>query len=293
MRKKLYTGASVQPAKIKASTGLNHQENMQSAKATLLLWRMLLPGSAATLSSHVEDVGQVMMRPEEEQLLFTYLGQARTFFEFGVGASTLQIASRTPHLERQVGVDLDKRWIDRVRKHTWLRNGSLPATQRIKLLYVHIGKTSSFGYPVENASRCKRLERFCRVVAGPEAGSECNKSTQCMNGLVGRRNWWPAFSEAVLDATKRYRHGWDAVLVDSRFRTACALKSFFATRQEHISRSVVMVHDYARRKHLYGEIERFAKLEVMTGSLAVFRKKHDVDPIILQRTIRAYEYDPS
>lgn len=38
---------------------------------------------------------------------------------------------------------------------------------------------------------------------------------------------------------------WDAVLVDSRFRVACALKSFLATA------GVVLVHDYGNRKRSF------------------------------------------
>ena len=89
-----------------------------------------------------------------------------------------------------------------------------------------------------------------------------------------------------------YKHGWDVVLVDSRFRTACALKSLLAIKPEDISRSVVMIHDYSGRRPFYGEIERFANLEETAATLAVFRKRHDVDPAALQNAIRAYEYDP-
>ena len=109
---------------------------------------------------------------------------------------------------------------------------------------------------------------------------------------VGLRSSWPGFSQAVLSAAQRHRRGWDVVLVDSRFRTACALKSLSAIRQTEIQRSVVMVHDYAARQHLYGEIRRFAHLEVMVENLAVFRKKHDVDPAALRLAIQLHEYDP-
>eukprot|EP00438_Fugacium_kawagutii_P012097 Skav209446 [mRNA] locus=scaffold2199:118089:118775:- [translate_table: standard] len=196
------------------------------------------------------------MYKNELELLNKYLRQARTYLEFGTGASTLHIARENPHLERMVSVDMNRRWINRVRKHAWLRNGSAP--KKVKLLHVHIGPIGGFSFPYHNMSRCRRRRHF----------------------------------HAVLDATTRFQHGWDVVLVDSRFRTACALKSLLATNAEDIPRSVVAVHDYTIRTWHYGEIERFADLEEVVGTLAVFRKKRDVDPVLLLRAVEKFEYEP-
>eukprot|EP00438_Fugacium_kawagutii_P012096 Skav209445 [mRNA] locus=scaffold2199:113504:114187:- [translate_table: standard] len=226
-----------------------------------------------------------MMKWSELHLLSKYLRQARTFFEFGTGASTLYIAQENSHLQRMVSVDLKRSWTKRVRDS--LRNRSGIARANIKLLYVDIGRTSGFGFPDYNASHCKFLSRVCR-----EFDVRCAFSAVCHKFPVGRRSAWPSFSNAVLDATTRFQHGWDVVLVDSRFRTACALKSLLATNAQDITRSVVAVHDYGNRTRHYGEIERFADMERAVGKMAVFRKKRDVDPVALQRAIERFEYDP-
>ena len=210
----------------------------------------------AAISVVVEGLGHVYMYQQELQLLEKYLHAARTFFEFGMGASTLHVASEFRQLEKIVSVDMDKRWVNRVRKHAFLSNGSL-SPRRIKLLHVYIGRTVGYGFPLQNMSRCRYRIRLCDRGVSPE----CAVKTRCYHGLIGRRSWWPSFSQAVLDAAARYKHRWDVVLVDSRFRTACALKSLMAISAEDIYRSVVMVHDYWVRRPLYSAIERFADID--------------------------------
>ena len=57
----------------------------------------------------------------------------------------------------------------------------------------------------------------------------------------------PVNMAKVLDTASQSERGWDVVLVDSRFRTACALKSLLATSEGDISTSVVAVHDFIGR----------------------------------------------
>ncbi|CAE7324524.1 unnamed protein product [Symbiodinium pilosum] len=260
-----------------------------ASAAFWLVTAACVPRGAFAYDVEVEGVGPVWMYPEELELLAKHLRQARTFFEFGMGASTLYISKEYPHLERLVSVDMDRRWVNRVRKHSWLRNGSGPAPKQISLLHIHIGRTTGYGFPLQNMSRCRHRIRLC---LDPDANPGCAVKTRCYKDLIGRRSWWPPFSQVVLDAAAHFKHGWDVVLVDSRFRTACALKSLMAISSEAISRSVVMVHDYTIRRQHYQEIERFANMEEVVGSLAVFRKKPDFDPVALQHAVLASEYDP-
>eukprot|EP00439_Symbiodinium_sp_Y106_P031781 s183_g3.t2 len=236
----------------------------------------------AVVSVVVEGLGHVYMYQQELQLLEKYLHAARTFFEFGMGASTLHVASEFQQLEKIVSVDMDKKWVNRVRKHAFLSNGSL-SPRRIKLLHVYIGRTVGYGFPLQNMSRCRYRIRLCDRGVSPE----CAVKTRCYHGLIGRRSWWPSFSQAVLDAAARYKHRWDVVLVDSRFRTACALKSLMAISAQDIHRSVVMVHDYWVRRPLYSAIERFADIDAARMFLHVvflssaFLNKDDSTEILL------------
>ena len=262
--------------------------------AWAVLRQLLLLQSARAVpcpqgTPHIRGVGCVWMHSPELELLFHYLRKARTFFEFGTGASTVHIANKSRHLDTMVSVDVDRRWVHKVRSHTWLRNRSARKPQSIRLLRVHIGRLSGYGFPLQNKSRCKHRARVCQR---DETHPACGRKTRCYKDLIGQRSWWPAFSQIVVDEAARYKIGWDVVLVDSRFRAACALKSLLLTRPEDISSSVVMVHDYSVRRPYYGVIERFAHLETMAETLAVFRKKHNVNAIALQHAIQAFEYDP-
>ena len=86
---------------------------MHAAMASVVLWQaLLLPAAHGVsrnpgLGPYVDGIGHVMMTPVELQLLFRYLRSARTFFEFGMGASTLHIANNSRHLDMMISVDLD------------------------------------------------------------------------------------------------------------------------------------------------------------------------------------------
>jgi len=66
-------------------------------------------------------------------------------------------------------------------------------------------------------------------------------------------------------------HPADVVLVDGRFRVACAVRS----TQLMSTNSLLLVHDYQREE--YRVIERFYRLERRTRNLAVFRRAAHVN----------------
>ena len=127
--------------------------------ARLVWFAAALPVPILGVDVYVEGLGPVMMFGEDLEVLSQYLTHARTFFEFGMGASTLHIAREYRNLDKIVSVDMDRRWVSRVRQHPWLRNGTLPT--QVKLLHAYIGRTVGFGFPLQNMSRCRHRFRLC------------------------------------------------------------------------------------------------------------------------------------
>ena len=66
----------------------------------------------------------------------------------------------------------------------------------------------------------------------------------------------------------------DTILIDGRFRVACALASLL--NLERASPCALLVDDYDDRPH-YRMLEDFADRVSMQGCMALFRKKADFD----------------
>jgi len=197
------------------------------------------------------------------------------------------VAMKFPKLQVQA-VELDEQWAGQVQ--TNLDHRQLPAT----VSHVNIGPTEAFAFPVTNTSLC-RLERW-RVWQIYQGHYTLAKNCTAKDvSTVSRRDQWPSFSEQIL--TRRPKGGlWDVILVDSRFRVACALKSFLhlhlsAAEHQRPLRGVVLVHDFVERRP-YQEILRFGELQQRSFNLAVFIPRPLQHLEELRQAIRRYEYLP-
>jgi len=78
----------------------------------------------------------------------------------------------------------------------------------------------------------------------------------------------------------------DLILVNGRFRVACALKS---VKYLHDKVSyTILVDDYVGRS-AYSEIGRFSDLVKLEGRMAVFKKEANIDFAELDKAIAKYE----
>lgn len=80
----------------------------------------------------------------------------------------------------------------------------------------------------------------------------------------------------------------DLILIDGRFRVACALKCIKALGDD--TGWVIVVDDYVDRTG-YHVIEEFAQLQKMVGRMAVFGAKSDLDLVALDEKISSHLYD--
>ncbi|WP_336489408.1 hypothetical protein [Methylobacterium nigriterrae] len=99
------------------------------------------------------------MSEKELSLFKSFLANARSYFEFGVGGSTKLAAEvvRGP----VIAVDSDKAWIEAVSEQM---PQSIYARQ---LLHVDIGPTREWGHPVSNEYR-ERFPSYPQAIIAPE-----------------------------------------------------------------------------------------------------------------------------
>lgn len=149
------------------------------------------------------------------------------YVEYGTGGSTVQVAKWKKPF---IAVDSDKVFLDSVQR----KLGTLENNQH--LIHVDVGITGPWGIPLFKKPKTNRL------------------------------NKWKAYPEAPWKLITEDRFP-DLILVDGRFRVACALTSI-----KHMSKQTnakLLIDDYADRPH-YHVIQRFARLDAMVGRMAVF-----------------------
>jgi hypothetical protein len=178
------------------------------------------------------------MSAGEIALLTRSLQQVRgAYFEFGCGGSTT-LATMCPNLTSITSVDSSPLWIYKVKKAT--ASASMP----INMIYVDINADNyNWGKPKDRS----------------------------------KVNNWPLYSRAIqgntpplrtpLDAQTSIPTKFSAILVDGRFRVACALHAL-----DYLDdKGILLVHDYTNRPQ-YHVIEQFYHKIGGVETLAVFQK---------------------
>lgn len=163
------------------------------------------------------------------------LREATTYLEYGSGGSTVLAASLG---KRVYSVDSDRIFLTRVQEA--LCEHAPNNASNVSLLYANIGFTREWGQPVFRKPTPNRMAR------------------------------WRQYYEMLWVSLNLARIVPDLVLVDGRFRVACAL--FCMKHLISSPNSVLIVDDYMGREW-YLEIERFGEMVDVVGRMAVFRPK--------------------
>ncbi|HRK19414.1 MAG TPA: hypothetical protein PK970_10700 [Hyphomicrobiaceae bacterium] len=189
--------------------------------------------------------------PETTAWFKARLAEAERYVEFGTGGSTYLAAQRGI---RFICVDSDRHFLEAVRSK--IERDGLLDLKRQTYVHADIGLTGPWGRPViVRTPNRERFAAFARYSDPPDA---------CRTG-----QFIP-----------------DLVLVDGRFRVACALKMvrLFGTADNW----TILVDDYTNRPH-YKAIEEFARLDRTVGRMAVFKRAPKIDAVALDRAIAHYE----
>lgn len=184
----------------------------------------------------------------------TKLLQSNSYLEYGSGGSTYLAAKlRTPF----VTVCSDRYFLKDLKKK--IAGAGLYDETSQTYIHANIGLTRQWGHPLVFGRVSKRKrDLFSRYSDFPTAQSAGDRVP-------------------------------DLILVDDRFRVACALKAIKQLKALH--NWTLVVDDYADRPE-YHVIETFAKLDCYVGRMAVFSNALRSQDGDLDQTIKKYEHDP-
>jgi hypothetical protein len=177
--------------------------------------------------------------------------QTRNYLEYGSGGSTL-LAHQ--HVRKLVSVESDRRFLRAVERK--LSRQSLGA--ETVLIHVNIGLTEHWGKPVFTKPTSRRVHRWQRYAKAPW-------------NFFRRRNIEP-----------------DLILIDGRFRAACALESLLNLSDDSSCR--ILMDDYLTRDE-YKAVEEVADLTEMKGRMAVFRMRPDMDRARCEQLLEQFYAD--
>ncbi|MFK4722752.1 hypothetical protein [Bradyrhizobium niftali] len=147
--------------------------------------------------------------------------------------------------QRIVSVESDAVFCRAVRK-------MLPERAGISLIHVDIGLTRQWGYPVFSRPTERRIRRWQKYPQAP----------------------WQSYDFSP-----------DLLLIDGRFRVACALESLLHIGEE----TKILIDDYPGRP--YEIIEEFADRTALYGTMAEFRKKKSFDSARCRAQLGLYYAD--
>jgi hypothetical protein len=189
------------------------------------------------------------MEPDELALLREASRRRQHVIEFGCGTSTLLL------LRNGVGaldsVDSQPAWVERVSDQP--DAAAALRTGRLRMHCVDIGPTRKWGYP-----------------SGDEASAR-----------------WPQYAQTVWQAA--LPAAVDFVLIDGRFRVACALTALLKARPD----TPVAFHDFWTRLRAYGEMLPFFDVVGRAGSLAILAPRPHLDQARIETLLRQYSSDPA
>jgi len=178
------------------------------------------------------ELARPSMRPRETALLGSLLKRAHHSLEFGAGGSTT-LALKLG-VGRIVSVESDASWIARI-------HGDGAASRaiedgRLTLLHADIGPIGRMGGPGKEAPRHK----------------------------------WPSYAQTPWAHIETARL--DLVLIDGRFRVACALQAALRCASE----TAIVIHDFWNRPAYHGILPFFEELG-RCETMGVFRVRRDLD----------------
>lgn len=182
--------------------------------------------------------------PETVPLFLERIASARRYLEFGSGASTVLAARQGLPFTT---VETDPSYLAAVRKKVTAA-GTLDLTKQ-NFIRADIGLTYHWGAPLFRTPTPARVEGWRSYVEAPWGGE--------------------------IPAP-------DFILVDGRFRVACALNSI--RRLGGARDWELWLDDYEGREH-YEIVTQFAVLERMSGVTAIFKPREGIDQEALEAAI--------
>jgi protein O-GlcNAc transferase len=86
------------------------------------------------------------MTKDEQSMILKYMGQARTYFEWGCGGSTM-LACSQPSIQQVYSVDAHKTWVGKV--NAAAASGAC-SDKQLSMQYIDVGEVGLWSHPIEN-----------------------------------------------------------------------------------------------------------------------------------------------
>eukprot|EP01039_Chlorochromonas_danica_P005638 gene5638-6218_t len=104
------------------------------------------------LSETEKNIGNInlAMSPNEKVLLYRQLKEAKLYFEFGCGGSTILACESFPNLQIR-SVDSSSEWINMVQNSSCISKAV--SDNRIHMTWIDFGKLELWGYPATEAKK--------------------------------------------------------------------------------------------------------------------------------------------
>jgi hypothetical protein len=183
---------------------------------------------------HIQNIFPLRMTHDEGEFFRKGLRNAEIYLEFGSGGSTVA-AVTNPHITSIYSVESDRTWIKR------LLDADLVASavdeKRLAFIHADIGPIQNWGNPVTEEAQLH---------------------------IANYKNYfWSAWE--LLPANP------DVVLIDGRFRVACAIMAALMIKNQ---KCLYYIHDYPRT---YTILEQFFDIKKSVESLSLFTRKKNFD----------------
>ena len=190
-----------------------------------------------------------IMQEKEKSLFKIILKGAKSYLEFGMGGSTIY-ATNFPQI-KTYSIDSSIEWIAQMRTHEEIVNAE--AESRLQLIYVDIGPTKGWGYPLDES----------------------------------HKHLFPLYSSSCFEAIPKNEI--DTVLIDGRFRVACGLKTIEHCHNNN--NLLIMMHDFWDRGY-YHILLKYLKEVESALTLGVFRVQDGIDMKELAKDYEKYKFLP-
>jgi len=145
-------------------------------------------------------------------------------------------------------VDTNEPWISFIKKYKIIKNN---LSKKLDIHFIDIGPTKYWGYPVNETHK----EKF------------------------------PKFSSEIFNITNSEKY--DTVLVDGRFRVACALQTILQCFNNKDLK--ILIHDYSLREG-YKIVEKYLEITETAKTLFVFKIKNNINLKEVTQDYEKYKY---
>lgn len=172
---------------------------------------------------------------KDKKLFYKYLKRCTNYFEFGSGGSTYQafIRSNVKHI---YSVESDQEWQNKLKSNDTIRSN----IDKITFIFIDIdAQPNTWGYPGENSTYAD----------------------------------WIKYSRALIDLDPKISKSIDYIMIDGRFRVACALNCFKVISPK----TQIAFDDFLDRDHYHIILDYYDIVE-KADRLVILKKKKNIQP---------------